>query len=120
MTLIEEINKEIKNSGGRITLAHIIVEESPGWFSIEFRRSIRWSAMDTARHRLKASKMKRSPKRWTKEDTDYLLDKYGTMKTSRLANILERRSDSCIQKFFAIASPARISQLPKIKRGGHY
>lgn len=103
-----------------MTLAHIIIEESPGWFDVETRIKVKIRAGEAARARMKARKKTRSRKRWTAEDTEYLIQKYGTMKTSKLANILERRSDSCIQKFFMIASPERISQLPKIKRGSHY
>lgn len=120
MTLLENIKSEIKQAGGRWTLAHQIIEETPGWFTVQDRRRARENATGAAARRRFAANMKRSERRWSKEDTEYLLDKYGTMKGSRLGRILNRSAEACQKKFFLTASPERIAELPDIKRGENY
>lgn len=120
MTLLESIQSEIKAAGGRWTLAHRIIEESPGWFTIQDRRRARENATRAAARRRFAANMKRSERRWSKEDTAYLLEKYGTMKGSQLGRILNRSAEACQKKFFLTASPERIAMLPKLNKGENY
>lgn len=120
MTFLSDITQSIKDAGGRWTLAHQIIEESPGWFDIKDRRRARENATGAAARRRFAANMKRSERRWKDEDVEYLLEKYGTMRLVNLGRILNRSAEACTKKFFIVASVDRVAQLPKIKKGGHY
>lgn len=111
-TLLEDINLSIRNHGGRMTLAHLIVEETPGWFTIQNRRFFKRRAYESEAARRKLAKRLKSKANWRPEDVDYLLDKYGTMTIGKLARILGRTKAATQAKFYKSAPKEAIEKLP--------
>lgn len=119
-TLLEDINLSIRNSGGRMTLAHLIIEETPGWFTIQERRFLKRRAYHAEVERRKLAKTKASTARWKEEDTSYLLDNYGKMTIARLARILGRTKAATQAKFYKTAPESVINKLPEYISGRGY
>lgn len=119
-TLIEDINLSIRNSGGRMTLAHLIVEESPGWFTIEDRRFLKRRAYHAEVARRKIARRIKSDAHWKDEDVSFLLDKYGKMPIARLARILGRTKAATQAKFYKTAPESVINLLPEYTNGRGY
>lgn len=114
MNLLEAIQNEIKQAGGRMRLADQIVKESPNWFSLHDRRFLHRRSNEIVRNDLRRKKRSSSTSRWwTPEDTEYLLEHYGIMKHGRLANILNRDIDAIRMKFNRTASEDRKAELPE-------
>lgn len=116
VTLIEDIQSEIKAAGGRARLAHAIIGESPGWFTIHDRRYFKRRAGQADRY---VKKRVRS-NGWSEDDLAYLVSKYGTMSVTRLARTLGRTQKATCKKFYQVATPERIAELPILTRGKKY
>lgn len=118
-TLIEDIENSIKQAGGRHCLADEIILESPNWFPIGLRRFIHRRA-DEIRRTYARRKKKTSARlnKWSDEDVEYLLKNYGTMKTRRLADALNRTSTTIRMKFSNIATDEQKAAL--IKKGNQF
>lgn len=119
-TLIDDINLSIRNAGGRMTLAHLIIEETPGWFTIEDKRFLKRRAYLAEAGRRRCAKRIKSTAHWQSEDVSFLLDKYGKMSIARLARILGRTTAATQAKFYRIASESIIQLLPYYKNGRGY
>ena len=117
MSLLENIESEIKKAGGRMSLAHLIIEENISLFSRHDRIFVAAQFRNTNAKRIIAEKHERSELRWKDEDVEYLLRNYGKMTCSKLARILQRTPGSVSKKFQMIASPERKAEVPKVERG---
>lgn len=120
MALLETIKNEIKQAGGRMTLAHMIIEESTGWFNIEDRRFFKRRAYLAEAERRKLLKRQKSEAGWKPEDIEFLMDKYGKMPVARLARLLGRTRAATQRKFYKSASKATIEALPEFINGRGY
>lgn len=120
MTLIDDINLSIRNAGGRMTLAHLIIEETPGWFTIHDRRFLKRRAYWAEAQRRRTSTREKSAARWKEEDISFLLDKYGKMPIARLAKFLGRTRAATQAKFYKTASKEVIKSLPDYISGRGY
>ncbi len=117
MSLLENIELEIKKAGGRMSLAHLIIEENISLFSRHDRVFIAAQFRNTNAKKRIAEKRERSELRWKDEDVEYLLRNYGKMKCSKLARVLQRSVGSVSKKFQLTACPERKLQVPKVERG---
>ena len=117
LSLLELIKKNINQSGGRIALMKAIMEENRELFSHKD-----WVYLNNCLSKHNYIKRKReltpqSDVRWTKEDIDYCLEKYGFMKTKKLAAILKRSVHSIQNLFRVKATP---EQKLNVKMNGIY
>lgn len=117
LKLLTTIRTEINNSGGRIALMKSIMEENRDFFTHKD-----WVHLNICISKHNYIKRKRelllkSDTRWTKEDIDYCLEKYGFIKTRRLASILNR-SVHAVQNCFR--SKATAEQKLNVKMNGIY
>lgn len=119
-TLLEDINLSIRNSGGRMTLAHLIIEETPGWFTIQERRFLKRRAYWAESQRRRTKNREKSASHWKEEDISFLLDKYGKMPISRLARLLGRTQAATQAKFYKTAPESVIRLLPAYVNGRGY
>jgi hypothetical protein len=115
-TLIDDIRESIKSVGGRVILGNLIIQQTPGWFDIQTRRYFKRRAEQADRY---VKKRVRS-NGWSEDDVEYLLRNYGKMPVSRLARTLGRTHKATCRKFYLIATPERISEVPVLTRGKKY
>lgn len=117
LKLLSNIKKEINQSGGRIALMNEIMNENRDLFVHKD-----WVYLNNAiaKHSYIKNKRKLEPKsdkRWTTEDVDYVLEKFGIIKTRLLAKTLNR-SVYAVQNCFRMkATP---EQKLNIKLYGRY
>ena len=115
-SILDDINKSIKKSGGRNRLANLIIQETPKWFDIETQRFFSRRAAQANSY----CKVRERKNGWSQDDLAYLLRNFGSMPVSRLARIMGRSTKSISMKFYRVATPQLLEKLPKLKRGQKY
>ena len=104
MSLLENIQSEIRRAGGRIAMGHLITWEAKEWFLPSERKYF------ADRYKWDENRRKRAIKKprkdlWPKEDIQFILTNYGSMKTANIGEIINRSSAAIRLKFAEIATP---------------
>lgn len=104
-TLLDDIRLAIHNAGGRIAMGYYITQEAPEWFDkderLYFEERHRWNE---SRRKKQGKGTKQREDIWSDEDKQFILDKFGTIKTSKIGEIINRSSAAIRIKFAEIAS----------------
>lgn len=122
-TLSDIINDEIKNAGGRLQLARLIVSEWPNNFPEHELQKLIYANIRNRRAKQKRAlfpKQRLREKSWSEEDGEYVMRKYGTMSTRILASFLCRSKPSVQSYYFRFATPVQLLWLRTESRNAKY
>lgn len=99
-TLLQDIEQEISQSGGRYNLARRIMEENRYWFTANDRKGVQ----KKARAETIENYQPESRRYWTLADEEYLQANWNRRSQIRVAYKLKRSLWGCYQKYYKLTT----------------
>lgn len=118
-TLLEDIKLSIKQTGGRIKLAYLIMKENPAYFSHAEKMNIN-NRLSKQIHWDTHHKIQRPHiGAWFSEDDEYLLKHWGKKESKVVAKAVNRTVIACNRRMKKLLTPEEYKERVRTGRYAH-